>query len=114
MIAPGIYLSIHKFVKTRLLGSCSARDTGVLHYFSTYKVYIEAVSREKRKPTPSGTESLLDLVYPELRSLARLWIAILRDYALLSLSQGILAYCISGQCMYECITRHLTLRFIIA
>ncbi|XP_067939352.1 HEAT repeat-containing protein 5B-like isoform X2 [Watersipora subatra] len=50
------------------------------------EVYIEAVSREKRKPTPAGTESLLDLVNPELRSLARLWIAILRDQALLSLS----------------------------
>lgn len=52
------------------------------------EVYIEAINRERSKPTPPGSESLLDLVRPELRSLARLWLAILRDYALLSLSPG--------------------------
>ena len=63
------------------------------------EVYIEAVSHELRSKelekhgSSSGgagrdTESLLDLVKPELRELARLWIAILRDHALLSLSSG--------------------------
>ena len=64
------------------------------------EVYIEAVSHEMRSKeldkhgSSSGgagrdTESLLDLVKPELRELARLWIAILRDHALLSLSSGV-------------------------
>ena len=63
------------------------------------EVYIEAVSHDMRskeldkRGSSSGgagrdTESLLDLVKPELRELARLWIAILRDHALLSLSSG--------------------------
>lgn len=65
------------------------------------EVYIEAVSHElrsssnkdtsqqqDRRSSSRDTESLLDLVKPELRELARLWIAILRDHALLSLSSG--------------------------
>ncbi|XP_048217876.1 HEAT repeat-containing protein 5A isoform X3 [Perognathus longimembris pacificus] len=53
------------------------------------QVYIIAVQRHKNhkqiSKTPTCSEGLLDLVYTDLGTLSRLWLAALQDFALLSL-----------------------------
>lgn len=57
------------------------------------QVYIVAVERSRREETanPSSSESgaadLLKLVQSDLSTLSRLWLAVLQDYALLTLPQ---------------------------
>uniref|UniRef100_A0A3Q3XDT8 HEAT repeat-containing protein 5A n=1 Tax=Mola mola TaxID=94237 RepID=A0A3Q3XDT8_MOLML len=97
---------VHQLLASSLTKVQAGRDTAVQLYNEASatmetlavlkawaQVYIVAVERSRREETanPSSSESgaadLLKLVQSDLSTLSRLWLAVLQDYALLTLPQ---------------------------